>query len=142
MENREPQIFMNPEIKRELNDAEQKVEEKEALIAKAEAIFKDSIKMLEDCTHEIEHMNESNEFANEYNNKLGKHSGAKTYSEDVVVRNESNIKIAKKNVADANVLIASFTLDSIEAKADKEKLERLNQKFKDDLLKLESFNLN
>lgn len=142
MENREPQIFMNPEIKSELNKADQKIEERELYLARATKLLVDSTKLLDESIESLEYMNEGDEFTDEYYNKLGKQSAIKKHSPEFILRTQKNIEIAKQNVADANVLIAGFTLDSIEAKVDKEKLERLNQKFKDDLLKLESFNLN
>jgi hypothetical protein len=142
MENRESQIFINSEVKENISKAEKHVNETKAYLDSALQTLQESLDNLQVNIDNLSRMTEGNEFSNDYKNTTGKETKTMSYPPEVIEKVKRGIELSEKTVAEAKSLVADLILEDVQANTYKEKLEKLNQKFKDDLLKLESFNLN
>lgn len=142
MENRESQIFISSEVKEKISKAEKHVNETKIYLDSTLQTLQESLDNLQANIDNLARMAEGNEFSNDYKNTTGKETKTMSYPPEVIEKVKRGIELSEKTVAEAKSMVADLTLEDAQANIYKEKLERLNQKFKDDLLKLESFNYN
>lgn len=143
MENsNESKIFLDQDLKESLERAQKHTLETKAHIEGVMKVLQEALNNLQNTIDYITHMKESNEFVHIYKDTTGKDSHSNEYPPEFIAKVEKDKEVFEQVVTEAKALVAELVLEDASANAYKEGLEKINQEFKDNLLKLESFNLN
>ncbi len=139
-----PNKITDIEIDSEIHENNERIKESEKALKEGIEVLRDEIRFLEDdvayFTH-MENFNETADILNEMAQELGK-GAVKKYPDEEIAKVKAYIENARKTVDELGGLIAELTLQKVQIGYYTEEFEKLNEKFRTSLLKINKENLN
>ncbi len=133
------------EIQQSINENTEHLKEIEEMLKDEISLFKKGLELLEMNSDYLWHMNNDNEMTDILNKdaeEFGHKQEKKKYSEEQINKVNTEIEKMKKEVNEINSYIAELTLNKIQISHYIEEFEKLNERFRTNLLHVKPENLN
>ncbi len=142
-----PKKITIPEVDKSIIESNERLKQIEQDLKDSIEIFKEGVEFLQDDIDYFEHMESSNEavdFLNEMAKDLEEHEDIKSkkYSQEKIHKIKVNIENTQKTLAKINTFITELILNKVEISHYVDEFEKINEQFRENLLKINSWNLN